>query len=96
MVSAEAIIQAVARRSGCSKAELLQVKRGRAADNRGRGMAMKLCQEMGSMRLSDMAALFGVGSDSAVSRSVSRMTEILSRDCAVRELYNSICKDFTP
>ena len=76
----------------CDKNDMLKARRGRGADNRGRGIAMKLCQEMGSMKLSDMAELFEVGSDSAVSRSVSRFDELLNKDSEVRAIYNSVCE----
>jgi chromosomal replication initiation ATPase DnaA len=85
----------VARHLGCTKKELFYARRGRGADNRGRGIAMKLCQEMGSMKLSDMAALFAVGSDSAVSRSVSRFDELLDRDSEVRSTYDNICREIS-
>ena len=71
VVSADLFLRMVARHLRCTKKDLLLAQLGLGADNRGRGIAMKLCQEMGSMKLSDMGELFGVGSGSAVSRSVS-------------------------
>ena len=57
---------------------MLNACRGRGADNWGREIALQLCQEMGSMKLSDVALFFEVGSDRVVSRSVSRFG-VLSR-----------------
>jgi len=54
---------------------------------------MKLCQEIGDMKLSEMAELFNVGSDSAASRSASRINGVLATDEKVRRTYNGICKD---
>jgi len=65
-------------------------------DNRARGMAMKLCLEQGSMKLSEMAKLFNVSSDSAVSRSVSRFDALLGSDSEIAGLFESICQDLTP
>ena len=41
---------------------------------------MKLCTEHGSMKLSEMANLFNVSSDSVVSRSVSRFDVLIDSD----------------
>jgi len=86
VIFSEAILSAVCERMKCEKKALLYARRGRGVDNRARGMAMKLCLEQGGMKLSEMGKLFNVSSDSAVSRSVSR----------IAGLYESICQDLTP
>ena len=62
----------------CDKKSLLTSKRGRGVDNTGRGIAMKLCEEQGGMKLLEMTELFNVGSESGVSRSVTRMNGLRS------------------
>ena len=61
VISAEEILSATARHLDCDRNDLLNARRGRGADNVGRMIAMKLCQELGCMKLSAMAELFGVG-----------------------------------
>ncbi len=96
VVGAQEILSKVAKHLGCSKKDLLKAKRGGGADNTGRAIAMKLCQECGSMKLTDMAKLFNVGSDSTVSRAISRFSELQSKDRALDKLFNSISRDLTP
>ena len=72
VVRAEVILAVVSRKYGCKKAELLVATRG--VGNTGRAMAMKLCQEYGSMKLGQIRKLFGLGSDSGITKSISRLT----------------------
>ena len=65
-------------------------------DNRGRGIAMKLCQEQGGMKLWEMAELFNVDSDNAVSRSITRTNNLMANDRELKQLYNCIVQDLTP
>ena len=74
----------------CDKKELLKARRGKGADNTGRLIAMKLCREQGSMKLSQMAQLFGVGSDSAISRAISRFSAELIEDSEKSDIYKRI------
>ena len=96
VVSAKDILTAVAQHMSCDKKELLKAQRGKGADNTGRLIAMKLCQEQGSMKLSEMAQLFGVGSDSAISRAISRFSAELMEDSEKSDLYKCIDQDLTP
>ena len=59
-------------------------------------IAMKLCQELGSMKLSAMAELFGVGSDSAISRAIGRFSQTLATDRRLQKIFNRIYQDLTP
>ena len=95
-MSAKDILAAVAQHMSCDKKELLKAQRGKGADNTGRLIAMKLCQEQGSMKLSEMAQLFGVGSDSAISRAISRFSAELMENSIKRDLYKCIDQDLTP
>lgn len=96
VISAEEILSATARHLDCDKNDLLIARSGRGADNEGRVMAMKLCQELGSMKLSAMAELFGVGSDSAISRAIGRFSQTLSTDRRLQKIFNRIYQDLTP
>jgi chromosomal replication initiation ATPase DnaA len=62
VISAEGILSATARHLDRDRNDLLNARRGRGADNVGRMIAMKLCQELGSMKLSAIAELFCIGS----------------------------------
>ncbi|OED42858.1 hypothetical protein AB833_05145 [Chromatiales bacterium (ex Bugula neritina AB1)] len=96
MISAEEILSATARHLDYNKNNLLNARRGRGADNVGRGIAMKLCQNLGSMKLSAMAELFGVGSDSAISLATGRFSQTLSTDRRLEKIFNCIYQDLTP
>ena len=85
-----------ARHLDYDKNDLLNAGRGRGADNVGRMTAMKLCQELSSMKLSAMAELFGVGSDSAISRAISRFNQTLSTDQRLEKMFNHIYLDLPP
>jgi len=87
VVSSHKILSVVAAHMKCDRKYLLTSKRGRGVDNTGRVLAMKLCQEEGGMRLREMAGLFQVGSDSAVSRTVKRINEVLDHDVEINLLY---------
>ena len=96
MISAEEILSATARHLDCDRNDLLNARRGRGADNVGRMIAMKLCQELGCMKLSAMAELFGVGSDSAISRAIGRFNQTLSTDRRLEKIFSGIYQDIAP
>ena len=68
----------------------------RGVDNTGRAMAMKLCQEYGSMKLGQIGKLFGLGSDSGVTKSISRLTHRMVDDDELKGVYEVLCQDLTP
>ena len=72
------------------------VYKGSGVDNTGRAMAMKLCQEYGSMKLAEIGKLFGMGSDSGVTKAVTRLTQHMAEDEGVRRVYNRLCQNLTP
>jgi len=96
VVEAEVILSLVCREYGCEPQELLRAKRGSGVDNTGRAMAMKLCQEFGSMKLAEIGKLFGIGSDSGVTKAISRLTQRMVDDSGVRSVYDVLCQDLTP
>ena len=90
------ILRAVASRYGCTKKDLLTAKRGSGVDNTARAMAMKLCQEQGSMKLLEIRELFGLGSDSGVTKVVSRLNTRMEKERELVSRYNVLCRDLTP
>ena len=95
-VEAGAILAMVSSYYDCKKQELLKAKRGSGVDNTARAMSMKLCQELASMKLAEIGKIFGVASDSGVSKTISRFTRRLKDDKELYELFNRICQDLTP
>ena len=81
---------------GCAQKKLLKVKRGKGVDNTVRALAMKLCQEQGSMKLAEIARQFGLGSDSGVTKTISRLNPRLEDDQDLLRIYNVLCRDLTP
>ncbi len=67
-----------------------------SVDNSGRAIAMKLCQEFGSMRLAEIGGIFGIGSESGVTKTISRFSKRLVKEEEIRESYNILCLDLTP
>ena len=83
-------------RYGCTNKDLLTAKRGSGVDNTARAMAMKLCQEQGSMKLLEIRELFGLGSDSGVTKVVSRLNARMEQERELVSCYNVLCRDMTP
>jgi len=73
----------------------LKVKRGKGVDNTARALAIKLCQEQGSMKLSEIAKLFGLGSDSGVTKTISRLNRRIDEDQALSGVYKVLCRELT-
>lgn len=76
-IEAHVILSAVARQFECDERELLTVKRGIGVDNTARAMAIKLCQEYASMKLLAIGELFGIGSESEVTKAINRLTVLI-------------------
>lgn len=96
VVSAQTILSRVAKRTQCGRNDLLNAKRGKGVDNTARAIAMKLCQERGGMKLTEMAKLFNVTSDSTVSRTITGFNKLLLSDRKLEKIFNSIDQDLTP
>ena len=92
VVEAQVILSRVCREYDCEQHELLRAKRGSGVDNTGRAMAMKLCQEFRSIILAEIGKLFGMGSDSGVTKAVTRLTQRMAEDEGVRRVYNRLCQ----
>ena len=95
-IKCEEILRAVSVRFDCDAHCLLRVRRGGGVDNVARPIAIKLCQESGGMKLREIGVVFGIGSDSGVSKAISRITNRILEDDQLREVYKVICQDLTP
>ena len=93
VLGAEVILALVSRKYGCKKAELLVATRG--VGNTGRAMAVKLCQEYGGMTLGEISKVFGLGSDSGATKSISRLTHRMVDDDELKRVYEVLCQDLT-
>ena len=54
---------------------------------------MKLCQEVGGAKLTDIALLFGVGHYSTVSQTIARLNRLMEIDDSVLKEYNTLNQD---
>lgn len=57
---------------------------------------MKLCQEVGGARLSDIAKEFQIDHYLAVSQTISRLNGQLKDDSGIRQIFNVLSPDLTP
>ena len=95
-VGLKEVMSAVADYYGVAPSTLQVSKRGRGVTNPARSMAMYLCQEVGGLRLSEIAAAFnlrGASGAGSTIRHVRRQLEVKKR--LVRDL-NCILQDLTP
>jgi len=90
------IIKAVADYYQVSNNDITQTKRGKGARNLPRWLAMKLCQELGSAKLIDIAGRFNVGHYSTVSQTIGRLNRLIASDDEMGLLYNKLSQDLTP
>ena len=95
-IASEVILRLVSEHFQCAENELIRVNRGAGADNTARSIAIKLCQEAGGMKLKEIGKIFGIGSDSGVTKVISRISTRLSEDETLRLIYKVICQDLTP
>ena len=59
-------------------------------------MAMKLCQQIGGAKLTDIALLFNVGHYSTVSQTIGPLNKVLETDVELVECFNVLSQDLTP
>ncbi len=90
------IIGSVATHYQIANDDILRTRRGKGAKNLPRWIAMKLCQEVGSARLTDIAFRFNVGHYSTVSQTIGRLNRLMQEDRRVKTIYNMLSQDLTP
>jgi len=87
------IIQAVARHCDVTVHSVLKAKRGKGTRNVPRWLAMKLCQEVGGAKLTDIAKMFQVAHYSTVSQTISRLNRQFTEDTEIKETFNMLYQD---
>ena len=90
------IIQAVANQYQITVVDIKRAKRGKRNRNIPRWIAMKLCQEVGSAKLAEIAALFNVGHYSTVSQTIGRLNHLIDGSNQYKDEYNMLSQDLTP
>lgn len=94
-VAMPVIISAVADYYQIAINDILQTRRGKGTRNLPRWIAMKLCQEVGSARLTDIATQFNVGHYSTVSQTIGRLNHLMQGDEEVVNNFNMLSQDLT-
>ena len=94
-VAMKTIRQAVALFYGITERELVTTKRGKGKKNIPHWVAMKLCQDLGSARLREIAKDFNVGHYSTVSQTVGRLNRLMAEDRAIDKNYKVLSQDLT-
>ena len=90
------IVNTVAAYYQLNNHEIIQTKRGKGTRNLPRWMAMKLCQELGSAKLTEIAERFNLGHYSTVSQTIGRLNRLLGEDAEIRRVYELLSQDLTP
>ncbi|VAW55236.1 hypothetical protein MNBD_GAMMA06-1024 [hydrothermal vent metagenome] len=57
---------------------------------------MKLCQQIGGAKLTDIAKAFNVGHYSTVSQTIGRLNLLMEEDELVKNRFNALSQDLTP
>ena len=92
-----AILKSVGRYYAVPQADLLISRRGRGAKNPARGLAMYLCQEIGGMRLSEIAEQFCIGGYASAGAAVRNVRKRLeSGENNLQKDLKYILQDLTP
>ncbi|MFC1751352.1 helix-turn-helix domain-containing protein [Pseudomonadota bacterium] len=94
-VSLETIVGRVATFYKIEIKGIVVTKRGKGQQNLPRWIAMKLCQEVGSAKLHEIAKLFHVGHYSTVSQTIGRLNRLMEKDTEVFKIYNVLSQDLT-
>ncbi len=79
------IVRATCRHFEVQEAVIWQSRRGRGSTSRARSVAMYLCQEVGDMRLSAIAEVFGLTSYASAGATIRQLKGRIEREAALRE-----------
>jgi REP element-mobilizing transposase RayT len=90
------IIEAVAIYYQVTGQAIKRARRGQGNRNIPRWIAMKLCQEVGSAKLTEIAEEFGVGHYTTVSQTIGRLNRLMSESRQYEKDYNVLSQDLTP
>jgi len=58
--------------------------------------SLGIAKEWGSIKLSEIAKLFGLSSDSGVTKTISRLNRRPEDDQELLGIYNVLCRALTP
>ena len=94
-VPMEVIVERVAKHYHVEVGQVRVTERGKGKRNVARWMAMKLCQEAGGAKLTDIAQYFNVEHYSTVSQSIGRLNRLMGEDSGVFGDYNMLSQDLT-
>lgn len=92
----EKIVSTVAKKYSMTDSEIYLTKRGGGVKNIPRWIAMKLCQQVGGAKLTEIAMLFNVGHYSTVSQTIGRLNLLIVEDKKVAFEFNVLSQDLTP
>ena len=87
------IVRATRCRFNVDETTIWQSKRGRGSRSRARSAAMYLCQEVGDMRLSAIAEVFGLTSYASAGATIRQFKARLERDAALAETIAQLKRD---
>ncbi len=89
------IVQATCRRFEVEETVIWQSRRGRGARSRARSAAMYLCQEVGDMRLSAIAEVFGLTSYASAGATIRQLRVQIERDAVLGGIIERLKCDLT-
>jgi len=95
VVPASTIIRQVAQYYQIPEKSITQTRRGQGARNIPRWMAMKLCQQKGEAKLTDIAKVFNVGHYSTVSQTIGRLNKLLLEEDGFLKEFNVLSQGLT-
>jgi len=90
------IIKAVANYYQITVTDIKRAKRGKGNRNIPRWIAMKLCQEVGSAKLTEIAVFFNIGHYATVSQTIGRLNRLIDDSGQYKNEYISLSQDLTP
>lgn len=96
MVSISKILEAVASYYEVPEKRITMAARGRGSRNIPRWISMKLCQDFSGATLSEIAKSFNVEHYCTVSKTISRLNEVMMDNKKLQKELNVISQDLTP
>lgn len=92
----EQIVLAVKNVFGVEESVIRKARKGRGVKSPERAVAMYLCQEVGNMRLAEIAKAFGLASYASAGSAVRKVRYELERNAELRAVVESLKLDLTP
>ncbi len=93
--SLDAIVAATARHFDVDEAEIWTSRRGRGVVSPGRSVAMFVCQQVGDMRLREIADAFGLASYASAGSTIRQIKGRIAKDKALANRVSYILLDLT-